>query len=98
MGRQCLVPILALLWVVGFYAVVAFVLVRQLRARGSDRMKYIIAFAEFWIDFIVGDDWRIAAGRRGRLGSDSCFGTDGDSGMVGFARRYSWVSGGLDDA
>jgi hypothetical protein len=23
-------------------------------------MKYIIAFAEFWIDFIVGDDWRIA--------------------------------------
>ena len=23
-------------------------------------MKYIIAFAAFWIDFIVGDDWRIA--------------------------------------
>ena len=23
-------------------------------------MKYIIAFGVFWIDFIVGDDWRIA--------------------------------------
>jgi hypothetical protein len=23
-------------------------------------MKYIIAFGAFWIDFIVGDDWRIA--------------------------------------
>jgi len=23
-------------------------------------MKYIIAFAAFWIDFLVGDDWRIA--------------------------------------
>jgi hypothetical protein len=25
-------------------------------------MKYIVAFGRFWWDFIVGDDWRIAAG------------------------------------
>jgi len=25
-------------------------------------MKYAIAFARFWYDFIVGDDWQIAAG------------------------------------
>lgn len=24
-------------------------------------MKYLVAFAEFWYDFIVGDDWRVAA-------------------------------------
>jgi hypothetical protein len=23
-------------------------------------MKYIVAFARFWCDFIVGDDWRVA--------------------------------------
>jgi hypothetical protein len=25
-------------------------------------MKYIVGFFEFWYDFIVGDDWTIAAG------------------------------------
>jgi hypothetical protein len=25
-------------------------------------MKYVVAFGRFWWDFIVGDDWRIAAG------------------------------------
>ena len=25
-------------------------------------MKYVRAFALFWWDFIVGDDWRVAAG------------------------------------
>jgi hypothetical protein len=25
-------------------------------------MKYIAGFFRFWYDFIVGDDWRIAAG------------------------------------
>ena len=25
-------------------------------------MRYIIAFLRFWYDFIVGDDWTIAAG------------------------------------
>jgi hypothetical protein len=25
-------------------------------------MKYIIGFFQFWYDFIVGDDWTIAAG------------------------------------
>jgi hypothetical protein len=23
-------------------------------------MRYIVAFARFWFDFIVGDDWRVA--------------------------------------
>ncbi|MDP9236080.1 MAG: hypothetical protein M3P30_01550 [Chloroflexota bacterium] len=25
-------------------------------------MKYVVAFIEFWYDFIVGDDWQVAAG------------------------------------
>jgi hypothetical protein len=25
-------------------------------------MSYVRAFGRFWLDFIVGDDWRIAAG------------------------------------
>ncbi|MGB3329701.1 MAG: hypothetical protein WBA46_12150 [Thermomicrobiales bacterium] len=25
-------------------------------------MRYVIAFLRFWYDFIVGDDWTIAAG------------------------------------
>jgi hypothetical protein len=25
-------------------------------------MKYVVAFFRFWWDFIVGDDWRVAAG------------------------------------
>jgi hypothetical protein len=25
-------------------------------------MRYVVAFGRFWWDFIVGDDWRVAAG------------------------------------
>jgi hypothetical protein len=25
-------------------------------------MKWIVGFGRFWYDFIIGDDWRIAAG------------------------------------
>lgn len=25
-------------------------------------MSYVIAFARFWYEFVVGDDWRVAAG------------------------------------
>jgi hypothetical protein len=25
-------------------------------------MKYVVAFLRFWYQFIVGDDWRVAAG------------------------------------
>ena len=25
-------------------------------------MRYVIAFLRFWYDFVVGDDWRVAAG------------------------------------
>jgi hypothetical protein len=25
-------------------------------------MKYVVAFLRFWYDFVVGDDWRVAAG------------------------------------
>ena len=25
-------------------------------------MKHVVAFFRFWYDFIVGDDWRVAAG------------------------------------
>ncbi len=28
-------------------------------------MKYLRAFGRFWWDFIVGDDWRVAAGLAG---------------------------------
>jgi hypothetical protein len=31
-------------------------------------MKYVVAFLRFWYDFIVGDDWRIAAGVVAALG------------------------------
>ena len=25
-------------------------------------MNYVVAFFRFWYDFVVGDDWRVAAG------------------------------------
>jgi hypothetical protein len=31
-------------------------------------MRYIIAFLKFWYDFIVGDDWTIAASIAGAIG------------------------------
>jgi len=34
-------------------------------------MKYLRSFARFWWDFIVGDDWRVAAGVALVLGATS---------------------------
>jgi hypothetical protein len=34
-------------------------------------MKYVRSFARFWWDFVVGDDWRIAAGLALALGFTS---------------------------
>jgi hypothetical protein len=31
-------------------------------------MKYVRSFARFWWDFVVGDDWRVAAGLALALG------------------------------
>ena len=31
-------------------------------------MKYVVAFGRFWWDFIVGDDWLVAAGLAVALG------------------------------
>jgi hypothetical protein len=31
-------------------------------------VKYVVAFFRFWYDFIVGDDWRIAAGVAAAIG------------------------------
>ena len=31
-------------------------------------MKYVVGFIRFWYDFIVGDDWQIAAGIVAALG------------------------------
>jgi hypothetical protein len=31
-------------------------------------MRYVIAFLRFWYDFVVGDDWRVAAGVVAALG------------------------------
>jgi curli biogenesis system outer membrane secretion channel CsgG len=32
-------------------------------------MRYASGFCRFWYDFVVGDDWRIAAGVAGVLGA-----------------------------
>jgi hypothetical protein len=31
-------------------------------------MRYVRSFARFWWDFVVGDDWRVAAGVAAALG------------------------------
>ena len=31
-------------------------------------MKYVVSFFRFWYDFIVGDDWRVAAGIAAAIG------------------------------
>jgi len=31
-------------------------------------VKYLVAFARFWWDFVVGDDWAVAAGVAAALG------------------------------
>ena len=35
---------------------------------GGDLMRWVRAFGRFWFDFVVGEDWRIAAGVVGVLG------------------------------
>src|SRR6185369_8179608 len=40
----------------------------EARARGGEGVKYARAFLRFWWDFIVGDDWRVAAGIAVALG------------------------------
>lgn len=36
-------------------------------------MRHLRSFARFWWDFIVGDDWRVAAGLAVALGLTSLF-------------------------
>ena len=36
-------------------------------------MRYVTAFARFWWDFIIGDDWRVAFGLALALGLTSVF-------------------------
>jgi len=31
-------------------------------------MRYVVSFGRFWWNFIVGDDWRVAAGVAGGIG------------------------------
>jgi hypothetical protein len=31
-------------------------------------MRYLIAFIRFWYEFVVGDDWRVAAGMAAAIG------------------------------
>ena len=31
-------------------------------------MRYVVAFVRFWWNFVVGDDWRVAAGVAAALG------------------------------
>jgi uncharacterized membrane protein len=38
------------------------VMVQKVKPTRGKTASAIISFAEFWVDFIVGDDWRIAAG------------------------------------
>jgi hypothetical protein len=41
-------------------------------------MRLVAGFARFWWDFIVGDDWRIAAGVVFVLGAGALLVADGD--------------------
>ena len=43
-------------------------------------MRYLRAFAHFWWDFIVGDDWRVAAGIALALG------------LTGALTDYGWTA------
>jgi CBS-domain-containing membrane protein len=36
-------------------------------------MRYVRAFASFWWDFVVGDDWRVAAGVAAGLALTAAF-------------------------
>ena len=47
-------------------------------------MRLVAAFVRFWWDFVVGDDWRIAAGVVAVLGAGALLvvGTDAPDGLV----------------
>ena len=47
-------------------------------------MRFVAGFARFWWDFVVGDDWRIAAGVVAVLGAGALLvvGTDAPDGLV----------------
>ena len=40
-------------------------------------MRYVVSFARFWWDFVVGDDWTVAAGVAVALGLTSLLTHDG---------------------
>ena len=40
-------------------------------------MRYVRGFARFWWDFVVGDDWRVAAGLVVALGLCAALAQDG---------------------
>ena len=40
-------------------------------------MRYVAGFARFWWDFVVGDDWRVAAGLVVALGVCAALAQDG---------------------
>jgi hypothetical protein len=46
-------------------------------------VRYVVAFGRFWYDFIVGDDWKIAAGVAAVLGAGAALiATDAVGGKV----------------
>jgi hypothetical protein len=47
-------------------------------------MRFVAGFARFWWDFVVGDDWRIAAGVVAVLGAGALLvtSTDAPDGLV----------------
>jgi hypothetical protein len=67
----------------GFVVVMSFVLVAGLRRRflvGGPGMKWLGRFGRFWYDFVVGDDWTIAAAVVLVVGLDGSRTTDGTCG------------------
>jgi hypothetical protein len=40
-------------------------------------VRYLRSFARFWWDFIVGDDWRLAAGTVAGIGATALLAHDG---------------------
>jgi hypothetical protein len=45
-------------------------------------MRYVRAFGRFWWDFVIGDDWRIAAGVALALGLGAVLVSTGVSNLV----------------
>jgi hypothetical protein len=55
-------------------------------------MSFVKAFARFWYDFIVGEDWRIAAGVAAVLGAGA---VGASTGAVGDALLVVLVTGAI---